>query len=99
MRKNNKITPVFILLHLPDPWPECGPHYYFRTGTVTRHPPEMFLECHQFLNGRNWTKTIKSHLYSSCRYFSCPTHGLKMDPSSISDPAQAPGIHLKYFLP
>src|SRR5277367_5098650 len=39
------------------------------------------------------------HLYSSCRYSSCLTHGRKINPSIISDPAQSLGIHLKYFLP
>src|SRR5277367_5451445 len=45
MAKNNTIAAVFILhvVHLPNPWLEDGPHYYFRSGTVTRHPPEIFL--------------------------------------------------------
>src|SRR5271156_4325723 len=101
MSKSNKIIPVFIfqVLQLPDPWPEDPPQYHFRSGPVTRHPPEIFLPCHQFLNGRNWAKTIRKPLYSSCRYFSCPTHARKMDHTIISDPAQSLAIHLKYFLP
>src|SRR5277367_6567501 len=47
MAKNNTIRAVVILhvVHLPNPWLEDGPHYYFRSGTVTRHPPEIFFAC------------------------------------------------------
>src|SRR5277367_15692 len=99
MSKNNKIMPVFIfqVLQLPDTWPEDQPQYYFRSGIVTRHPPEIFLACHKCFDGRKWATIIRSYLYSSCRSFSCQPCGRKMDPSSISDPSL--GIHLKYFLP
>src|SRR5271156_3317545 len=101
MGKINRIRAVFIfqVLQLLDLWPEDGPHYYFRSGTVTRHPPEIFLACHTFVDCRKWAKIIGSELYLSCRSFSCQACGRKMDPSSISDPAQSLGIHLKYLLP
>src|SRR5277367_6845255 len=101
MGKNNKIVTVFILqvLQLPDPWPKDQPQCYFRSGTVTRHPPEIFLACYKFVDCRKWAKIIGSELYLSCRSFSCQTCGRKMDPSRIADPAHSPGIHLKYFFP
>src|SRR5271156_7078659 len=57
-----KIIPVFILqvLQLPDPWPDDRPQYYVRSGTVTRHPPEIFVVCHKFFDGRKWAKIIRS---------------------------------------
>src|SRR5271168_526564 len=101
MGKNNKIVAVFILqvLQLPDPWPKDQPRYYFRSGTVTRHQPEIFLACYKFVDCRKCAKIIGSELCLSCRSFSCQTCGRKMDPSSISDSAQSLGIHLKCFLP
>src|SRR5271156_901904 len=101
MSKNNEILAVFILqvLQLPDPWPKDQPQYYFRSGIVTRYPPEKFLACHKFVDCRKWAKLIGSELYLSCRSFSCYTCGRKMDHTIISDPAQSLCIHLKYFLP
>ena len=58
MCKNNEIIPVFIsqVLQLPDRWPEDQPQYYFRSGIVTRHPPEYFLPAINFLIAGNGQK-------------------------------------------
>src|SRR5271156_2211869 len=100
MAKNIEIIPVFILqvLQLADPSPENRPQSYFRSGTVTRHPHEIFCVFNKFLNPQKWARILKSYLYSSCKYFSWPTRGQKIDPSIISGPAHSPGIHLQYFV-
>ena len=67
MSKNAEIIPLFVLqgLYLANPWPEDRPQYHCRSGTVTRHPPAIFLFSNIFLNCRKWAKLLKSNLYSS----------------------------------
>ena len=42
---------IFVL-QLPDPWPEDGPQYYFRSGRVTRNPAEIFVAGYKFFDRR-----------------------------------------------
>src|SRR5277367_6346800 len=97
MSKNNKIIPVLILqvLQLPDPWPEDQPQYYFRSGTVTRHPPERFIFMNKIFNQRKWAKIVKSYLYSG-KYFRWPTQARQVDPSIISDPAHSSTCNIHF---
>src|SRR5271156_2071170 len=50
--KNDEIVPIFILqlLYVANAGPEDRPQYYFRSGTVTWHPPAIFPFCNKFLN-------------------------------------------------
>src|SRR5277367_5922934 len=52
MSKNIEIVCaiIFRVLYLADPGPDDRPQYYCQSGTVTRHPPAIFLFFHKFLN-------------------------------------------------
>jgi len=52
--KNTEIVAGFIVqvLWLAESARPMEPQKYFRSGTVIRHPPEIFIGMHKFLNWR-----------------------------------------------